>query len=79
MCKYLGHLLGLYILRQNVNSIDQNQTDTISVTFSDISEMYMFYGKSSVCRKQMEEDDFVVKNYVLNDLEQKEQDNALPV
>ena len=51
-CVILKVSTSLLILKQNVHNIDQNQTDAqlfkISVTFSDISEMYIFYGKSSV-------------------------------
>ena len=43
------------------------------------SEMYLFFGKYPVCRRQIQEADFVMKNQVLIDLEQKEKDNTSPV
>ena len=38
-----------------------------------------FKVKVQFAEDKMEEDNFVVKNYVLNDIEQKEHDNAIPV
>ena len=43
------------------------------------SEMYLYYGKYQVCRRQIQEADFVMKYQVLIDLEQKEKDNTSPV
>ena len=42
--------------------------------------MHLFYGKDPVCRRQIQEADFVMKNQVLIDLEQKEEkDTTSPV